>query len=464
MTAEFQGALLKYLFQDKQAKKYKEDLDQSLFDDPIVRQVFEFWYDYVTKYDSIPNKPNFLEFVDRDVKRSKTVVKHELYNEILNTIAQAFSPDTDDYKFTRDIIIEFAKKKGMRNLFTTQAGKIKNANSSELDEIYQQMRRIVAIGADTDETDKNRGGSFFDSPYKNSSSVADGHPTFLHSLNKMTAAGGFYSPQHILLMGGPKAFKTGTLLCLMVEFARSGLNVFIADAENGLRSITVRLQQAMLECERHEVGQYRAELNIMLKKIKKFGGDIRTHFFPSGSTLDMVDEELERLALEEDWKPHIICYDPLYLFAPSDRKIFEPRLKIQAVNRHAVRLNNKYGTFSFTATKVKAEAVNKLVLKKTDLGEDFTQNYDAHAIFALCRTEDEEANGYGRIVPVAQREGIGYVPGPAGTCAIRIDVERNTITELDAGAYLATLQEEQEAKRPTAQKRRYIPPNTLKDE
>jgi len=70
--------------------------------------------------------------------------------------------------------------------------------------------------------------------------------------------------------------------------------------------------------------------------------------------------------------------------------------------------------------QVKAEAVNKLLLKKNDIGEDFAQNYDAHAVFALCRTPFEEENGFGRIVPISQREGIGYRPGAEGTCAIKI--------------------------------------------
>lgn len=466
MIAEFQDSLLKYLFQDKAAKKYKDYLDKSVFDIPTMQIVFDFWQDYVTKYNSIPPKANFLEYVDRLVKRSKGAVTHEVYNEILNTIAGVYAASTDEYDFTREIIIDFAKKKGMRNLFTSNADKIKNATAADLDNMYNQMRHIVQIGSDSEEIEKNRGGFLFrDGGRYNGSAVSYGHPTFLQGLNRMTAAGGFYSPQHILFMGGPKAFKTGLLICLLIEYARSGLNVFVADAENGLNSYRTRIKQGLLECERHEVSSYTQELIVMLKRIKKFGGDIFTHFFPSGSTLDDVDTELTRLAVEENWTPNLIVYDPLYLFAPVNKKIYEARLKIQEVNRHAVRLNNKYGTFSFTATKVKADAVNKLVLKKNDLGEDFTQNYDAHAIFALCRTESEEANGYGRIVPVSQREGIGYRPGPLGTCAIKIDDLRNTVTELDSEAYLATLEDEYAARQPKGNNRRkYIPTDKLKDE
>ncbi len=464
MNILFQGSLLGYLFRDKTAIRYKDQLDSSLFDIPTHQTVFDEWHRYVSKYNSIPNKANFLEFVDREAKRTKGLTQ-EVYAEILNTIAVVYSKQHDDeYEFTRDVIIEYAQKKRFRNLFTSKASLLATATEKEFEQIYTEVRKIESIGKDLGNDAKNRGGFLFaDGDTNNNLITADGHQTFLHALNRMTAAGGFYSPQHILLVGGPKAFKTGTMVSIMTEYARSGLRIFYADAENGLNSIRTRFKQALLECERHEVSTYKSELKEILKRIRVYGGDIATHFFPSGSTLDDVDIELDRLAMECDWHPHIICYDPLYKFQPVNKKIFDTNRKIQDVNAHAAKLNSKYNTFSFTAAKVKADAVNKLILKKNDLGEDFQQNYDAHAVFALCRTESEEADGYGRIVVVSQREGMPYIPGPKGTCAIKINAATNTITELDSEAYLATLEESQAHNKP-ATRRKYISPNTLKDE
>lgn len=465
MTLEFEGALLKYLFQDKAAGKYKEYLDMSVFEVPTFRLVYDLWYKYVTKYKNIPPKANFLEYVDRAVKHAKGAVTHEVYSEMLNVIAVAYSPEAQEYEFTRDMIVEFARKKETKNLFISKADKLKNATVEELDEIYNQMRRIVNIGAETTEEDKNRGGFLFRDGDKHSNDVMiEGHPTYLHGVNKVTAARGFYSPQLILLMGGPKAFKTGTILSILIEYARMGKKVFIADAENGLDDIRSRIKQGLLECERHEVGTYRTELKSIFKKLRMFGGDIVTNFYPAYiSTLDHVDAELERLAVEEEWIPDIIFYDYLQLFGSSNKKIFDRQKQIQDVYHHAIRLNNKWGTFAFTAIKVKQGAVNKLVLKPSDIGEDFAQAYNCHATFALCRTEDEEREGNGRIVPVLQRAGTAYKYGASTTCCVKIEAEKQTITELDADAYMAILEEEY-SKKPASTRKKYIPPSSLRDE
>lgn len=465
MTHQFQLELLSHLFQTKEAIVYKDILDQSFFDITTCQLVYSLWHDYVSKYHRIPSKHGFIQFADQEIKRVKTAVKKEKYDDILNTIALAYSPTQGDFEFTRDVIIEYAVRKGARNLVISIADKLRNATVSEVREMSNEFNRIVSIGSLELMRDKNRGGLLFrDGITRDSNATIMGHPTYLQSLNRMTAAGGFYTPQHILFVGGPKAFKTGTLITLAVEYARSGLNVFFADAENSINSIKTRIKQCLLECERHEVEGLTRELTDMLRRLKRFGGDIASHHFPSGSTLDAVDIELDRLATEEDWHPHVIFYDPIYKFASTNRYIKDENLRLQNLNAHAGKINDKHNTFSFTAAKIKAAATHKLVIKQDDLALDFAGNYDAHAVFAICRTEDEEQSGYARIVAVSQREGAGYRSGPEGTCAIKIDAATNTITELDSQAYLMTLEEEHQSKGKSGPKRKYIPPSTLKDE
>ena len=465
MTLSFQDSLLKYLFQDSGAKKFKDYLDQTVFDIPTFQLVYGLWYDYVTKYNCIPPKANFLEFVDRAVKRSKGQVTADVYTEIRNTIAIVYTPDNNNYDFNRDVIVEYARRKGMRNLFTNNADRLKNATVEELDAIFTQVRTIVNIGTDTEEAERNQGGFMFrDADKHHEHIISDGHPTFLHGINKTTAARGFYSPQLILLMGGPKAFKTGTLLSIMVEYARAGLNVYIADFENGVSSIKMRIKQCLLECERSEVNGYASELKAILKKIRIYGGEIVTDFYPAGiSTLDNVDANLENYAAQ-GWTPNVIFYDYLRLAKSSNKKIYDVKDQLQDVYYHAIRLNNKYNCFAFNVAKVKQDAVNKLVIKTTDFGEDFAQAYNCHASFALCRTENEERDGYGRIVPVVQREGMSYKYSASTTCAIKITPETQTITELDAEAYMTIMEEEQEAKTKQGSRRKYISPKDLKDE
>lgn len=465
MSIDFQDSLLRFLFQNKEAKAYKDYLDKKAFDIPTMQLVYGLWYDYVTKYGNIPPKANFLEFTDRAAKKSKGAVTHEVYTEMLNVIAVVYTHTDVEYEFTREIIVEYARRKGLRNLFIANADKIKNATTTDMDNIFSEFRSINNIGAADMDSDKRSPKFMFrDSDKPSATSLATGHPTFLHSLNKMTAARGFYSPQLILLMGGPKAFKTGTILSILIEYARQGLNVYIADAENGADSIRTRIHQGLLECERHEVSGYKSELKNILKRIKAYGGELVVKDYDAYiANLDNVDADLETLAIEQEWVPNIIFYDYLQLFASANKKIINKQDQIQDVYHHAIRLNKKWNTFAFTAIKVKREAVSKLVLKAEDIGVDFAQAYNCHATFALCRTEEEVMQGTARILPVLQREGTAYRHGSSTVCAVKIEEARQTIVERDAELYMEMLQETM-GKGKTIKLRKYIPSETLKDE
>lgn len=465
MTSSFQDALLKFLFQYKEAKAFKDYLDDSLFDVPQAKFLYSVWEDYVTRYNNIPVKAAFIEFTDKELKRSKQVLKEDKHTEVRNSIAQAYTPSELDIEFTADVIIEFARRKGIRNVFTTKADKIKHASVDDLDAIGQEVNRVLRIGRDSVDDVKRRGGRMV-KDYSNQSDelLSVGHPTFLRSINSMTSAGGFYPPQGILLAGGPKAFKTGILLKLAVEYARSGLNVFIADAENGLASIKTRLKQTWLECERQEVPSLKPELAHIMKLVGRYGGEIVPHAFSSGqSTLADVEAELQRLDTEENWRPNVIIYCMLQLFQSTNKKLFKETEVIQDVYKHAKRINTKYNTFYFTEGKLSKSSIGMWAPKPEHIGKDFDQAFNADSTWVLCRTEDEVKAGTARIIPMFQREGVTYNGSAFTTCAVKITEAIHSIEELDSESYLELHEEQQQAKSKSTAKRKYVAPDTLKD-
>jgi len=467
LTVQFQEALIKYLFQHKEARAYKDYLDEGLFDIPMDKAVYSAWAEYVTQRNSIPTKAAFIEFVDRDVKRSKQGIKPEKYNELLNAIAKAYTLAELDIDFTQDLIIEYAIRKGMRNVFTSQADKIKRATVDDLKAIGQEVYRVLRTGADNAADIKARGGFMLRDWDKNTTDdvMAKGHPTFLKSINRMMNTKGFHPPQNILLLGGPKAFKTGVLLKLGVEYCRSGLNVFVADLENGLASIKLRIKQTWLECEMHEVAQLKPELKQVLSTVQRYGGEIVPHYFPAGaSTLGDVEAELDRLAEEEGWVPNVIIYCMLQLFSSTNKKLFKETEIIQDVYKHAKRINNKYNCFSITEGKLNKSSLGKWAPKGEDIGKDFDQAYNTDVTFVLARTEDEVKAKTARLLPLFNREGVQYTGDAFSTCAIRIDEATHTIEEMDAEAYLELHAEMQAAKGANGKKRKYVAPDTLKDD
>lgn len=257
-----------------------------------------------------------------------------------------------------------------------------------------------------------------------------GEPCFLEGLNNLTEAKGFYSPQLIVFLGGPKSFKTGLLLKTALEYAKTGYKVFYADFENGEKMLISRIQQALLECTRTELREptNRKILENMFTGLRRFGGDIRFKTFRAKhDTLNQVDEELDRLYSQSDWKPDIIFYDYLDIAASAAKK--ELREAIQFNYHHAVALNKKYDCFAFTVSKIKQSAVSKPVIGITDFAEDFEKAYNCHAAFGICRTDNDMERGTARIIPIAQRDGQPY-KSHLGVW-IELDEERMIINEMD---------------------------------
>lgn len=466
MTVEFQEQLLKYLFQHEEAKIYTEYLDSTVFDTPTWIILYDMWADYIKKYKVVPSKPNFIEYYDRVYQKNRTKISDAVNKELRNCITAAYLQLQGDIIFIKEMIVDYAQKKKTKQLFKKYSDKVNEGDASIFEEIQNQMAKIVRLGTDSDEAERNRGGFLLRELDTHVDESVIGEPTFLRSLNKMTASGGFYSPQHIVFLAGPKVGKTNLLINLILGYIRDGYNVYLADTENGLKAMRLRLKQALLECERHEIKQYKTELRDIVKRMKYFGGDLNMGFYPPDkSTLNDVDADLERIWAEDHWKPNVIIYDYLTQFKSTDKSIKEKHLQIQHVTNHAVALNNKWNTFSFTAGKVKAPALKKLVITVEDFGEDSAQAYNVHAAFAVCRNDDEVIDDTARIIPVVQRDGVPYKFGASTTCCIHIDNERQHIEELDSEVYLEMMQDKLDKKEPVkAVRPRKFKNQEIKDE
>src|SRR5688572_14536392 len=85
-------------------------------------------------------------------------------------------------------------------------------------QMFRVMRKIVELDdAKLQEQEKKTHFLFRDHEYDRFETTT-GAPTKFAGLNKMTAAGGFYPPQLVIFMKGPKQFGTGLLVSLAVDY------------------------------------------------------------------------------------------------------------------------------------------------------------------------------------------------------------------------------------------------------
>lgn len=430
MTVKFQEQVLKYLLQQKEGKRFITLIDNTCFEIASDKIIFDMLKEYVTKFNVLPSKVSLLEWFDRNAKEAK--LKEDIKTAMVNRIVVMYEPLSEETNLIRLSIVEFAQRLQTKHLFLENVDKVKEGDEAFFQLLARQMLKIGKLTEANEDEEKNKGGFLLkDHDNFKYDVIKEAKPTDLKGLNKLTAAGGFYSPQLIVLMAAPKGFKTGTMLNIVLGMVRDGLNVYYADTENGIGAIRTRSLQKMLDCEVSELREMKDKAKEVVKWYKKMGGDMEIDFYPARSkTLDDVDENLEYLKAEFGWVPDVIVYDYLDLFEPADKSVKEPRFKIQNVYHHAVRLNNKWGCFAITVSPVGRKAVSKEVIQMSDFAEDFAKAYNCHAAFALCRTDDEILAGIARLVPVAQREGVAF-QGDFTTVFLEIDEKRMHIAEID---------------------------------
>lgn len=443
MRIEFQEELLRFLVQKKEAKKYVEVLEQDLFDLDEHKTVFSLLKGFVTQYKTLPSVGNLLEHFDRELKKSqfKGEDLSAVYKEIELAVKNAFVPSSANTDQIREVILEEYQLKLMRQLFVDNASKLKTGNADIVKDVFKQVSNIKRIG-ETDMDEESNKGVFALAQYgMGFSKKVEPTPTYLHSLNSMTSTGGFYAPQLIIFMGGPKSFKTGFLLNLAMNYTRAGKKCYYVDCENGEGRILDRFYQAMLEAtwEEYDSGELSDTLAEMVGRYSALKGDFLSDFYPAHTkSVTDVESRLEELKMEHNWVPDIIFWDYPDLLQPIDYRIRERRLQIQAVYFDIMRLHKKWELFGFGLSQVSRNGSKKAQRDETDLSEDFAKAANSHATFSLERDDDERAAGVMRVSPVLQRDGVPAHSKRA--CFVKVDESRMSIREIEKDEWIGMVE------------------------
>jgi len=425
MKLSFQEDVLKYVMQERLGH-YIGYLEKDAFDLHEHRIILDLVKGYYARYKVMPTKHSIVHFFNESAEAMG--LSEELASILLETVLSLYTDKLEaDAPYVEDKLIEFCKTQGARRIFEEFSAELaENTYVSDADiaKMYRKMATLVNLGQHTEQS--VQGHWLIKETY--TKLAQEGHPTYLQALNNMTAAGGFHTPQLIIWMSEPKGFKTGLTISVAVQYVRMGYNVFYADTENFVDDIIERAEQAMTEMTVTELRDNMKYLRNLKLQYRHTQGEMRAEFFmPKKATLVDVDIKLQQLKEEHNWVPDIIVYDYLDNFEPAGKDL-QKRLAIQDVYFHAIRLNVKYGTFAFSPSQVGRQAVNKAVIKMTDFAEDFGKAANAHAAFALCRTDEERKAGVARVVAVMQRKGKNAQK--AIPCFIEVDEDRMLIHEI----------------------------------
>lgn len=419
MTLEFQKNILRYLFQNKTDKI--QFINPEIFDTIEFKSLFELLFNYVKDHGKPPDKNNFIEFITKQVH-----LKTGAINLLKNQLVWVYEL-LEDKHMVEELLTEEVKKKIFTNIIKESLIGIENGVDSFLiDSIYKKIQGLTL------KQSKNDSPAYWLIRDLNKSFVQKKktiYPTFLKGLNDMTSLGGFYPPQNIIFMKPPKAFGTGFLIKLGAEYMKDGIDVFYADFENGAEEIMMRFKQTLLECALDEIDNFSSQLRQIKQKLTSLtgGGEVVIKKYKKRlDNVSHVEQDFLR-ALDEGLNPKLIIHDYIDVMGCSDHKKTDPRLIIQHNYAEIENMNDQYNIFSVSVSKMGSAGWSKEWPGPEDIGEDKEKIYNAHAVFALMRNEDDIQDNLGRIIPIVQRMGVSYIKT---ACYLVIDPEHALIEEV----------------------------------
>lgn len=438
MTIDFQQSLLSYLVQFPDGVTYVNDLDDDLFDLIEYKLTLQILKKYHKLYGTLPGKISAQQYLEEQISETPDLSK-EVARDLREVFEDLYFPiqPNDRLKIQDTLILEIQQRQIETSFMDFASGKL------SVYQVFTKMNKLSSLVKTAGFDTHSDGGFLVMDRERHYDEQVQGNPTFLTELNNLTAARGFYSPQLVIFMSGPKSFKTGLLINLAVEYAREGKKVYYADGENGARSIRNRSKQCIMNCTYEELydSDIQEELNEVLYHFGLYmGGDVFIDSYPAGTkSISDVRNRLAYLREEYNWVPDIIIYDSIDHFIPSNSadRGRDTRIKIQLVYHEAINLNRELNVFSIAPSQVNRDALSKKVFDMKDLSEDFGKAMNAHCIMAICATPEEIDQGIRRIVPVAQREGVAYKG--KNFCFIKVDEERMQVEEVDKEQYLSNI-------------------------
>lgn len=404
---------LSFLIQSQKGVYYSKLIDEDFFPEAIQKVIISILQGFHFDYQVPPSESTLISYFRKEVEKRN--IPEDLRNSVERQISICYHPLPEDIQYTEDQIIAYIKKKLTTQLILKYAKELNKAPGEDLyQELYKDIGKILSVESMAHSV--GSGAYFFKDFRINSEIIKMGIPSPWPELNKLTSARGFNTPELVILLSGPKSYKTLTMLCWAYYVAVIGYDVYIADFENGLQQLLTRLAQHALEATEDDLaeGIYNKVFREMVKRIKKYGGgEIRVNKFQAWKDHPgIVAQDIHRLRVEENFNPKLIIWDYIDLAGCSNSYIKDPRLIIQYNYHEIINLNTELGAFSISASKVPGSAFNKDILSLEDFGEDKSKAYNCHAAFAINTTQEsrESDNPILMVSPLVQRKGVSHRP------------------------------------------------------
>lgn len=203
----------------------------------------------------------------------------------------------------------------------------------------------------------------------------------------------------------PKGAKTASLLHVARAASRQRLGVYVATYEMQAIRMALRLDRTNARRTKAELVADLTELERQLRALKQSGaGEIHIDERPPqrpGSVVEAASrvQQIRRKGGRVD----VVVLDYLNIMGSSQRER-EKRHELSRVSRDIATMAKELDVVVWSAALVNRAAVNKAVIRKTDIAEAFEVIAVADGVVAICGTKEMVREGYRRFYVAAARE------------------------------------------------------------
>ena len=426
-SIEWQFDLLKFSITDKhgfKALRLYDDTYFTLLEHQVISYALKKYYKSKKK---IPkNKNVFIEYLNNTIRleRFNTQLSKEDVGNIMGMTSELFSGYVKDGDEILETCQEFVSYIEMKDL-------VENLDINNFNEYKNFARKALSV-ISKKELNKKDKGMFLVKDIKerqfNRQDRGSIIPTPFRQVNKSTNAGGYSKGSIITILDRPKRSKTAALINIARGYLRLKKNVFIADLENGMDELFIRVEQSITNKNKKEIisGKVDKDVQKITRKYKRLGVELYIKRFPGYSDMNDIEAEMEYVYREYGIKFDVIIFDYMGMMS-SLSKAADDNKRISDVYIDAANLANKLDIdHIWTAHHVKREAEVRMATRygENDIAKCIDIVRHAQAIWGLNRNEEEAEQNIMRWELVTQRDGL-----PEAKALFEVNQETQRLTE-----------------------------------
>lgn len=381
------------------AMRCRDVLDHEFFAGDVDQAIAEALLDHVDKHQQIPTSATLIEDV-------REIVADDDMEVVEAAIAEIYKQPIHDADAVEEKIIAFGKRSAMLNAVIKSAEQIEKGNPDEVEELIRKAmlvgEALVDVGSEYVPTVEDRIRAYLNPEIDAEQRI----PTGIKHLDFLLD-GGLKRGELGVVLAPPKRGKSTLLINLGFGALRDldQLNVvhysLEMDREQVLRRYDDRVMGKKVKTRRSDPDDFVATLR---KRMGLINGRLMVKQYPTrGTTVAGLRSHLSVL-LARGFAPDLVIVDYAGILKASSRRSGDYRHEQASIFEDLRGLAGEFRCAIWTGQQANRGSLDKDTITMADVAETFEVAAVCDAMFALCQTSDEAADGICRLFAAAVRD------------------------------------------------------------